>query len=170
MITAMEKSTAEQKIKDYYKGLREIERNKKKLEMLLRQKTEVENDISNSNISLEINLRGIAYDGLNIQITGIKSSSQERALENAISFLEKQLESLEAQVIEVKTELRILENQIHDVEYAIDQLSNEEKCILKLIYKDKKTYLQVGIILNMSHASVSRKNNKVIECMLEGLI
>ena len=159
----------EQTIKEYYKELKEIDKNKKKLEMLLKQKIEIENDINNSNISLKHDLKGATYDTAIAKSMGVKVSPQERAIEDAFFFLEKQLHDTEIQIMELKAGLRNSEYKVCDIEYILSTLSEEKQNLIHLKYKNMYSTIKIGLQLNMSGSTVSRHLSKALDEVAEKL-
>ena len=95
------KNLTEEKLKNYYRDKRELERQRSKLNMLCRHKEEVQKDISKANIYMNSDIQSVNYNKANVQ-TFTRYSIQERVLENGFARLEQRLELLDNEILNIK--------------------------------------------------------------------
>lgn len=154
-------NTTEDKIKSYYRQQAEMERFNHRLDLLYRHKEDIQKDIDESNISLDYSLRGINYDKDRVQ-TSVLSSVQEDAIEKAFLRLEKQLENMDIEILDVKLSIRELERKISDTEFIINKLNDDARDFIRLRYKEHKSLRQISIRLNASEATIWRLREAVL--------
>jgi hypothetical protein len=161
MLTNNILTIVEEQLRIFYKNIDYSERLASKLDLLSRQKIEVESDLKNSNFSLEDKTQSIQYDLLYSK-GSIKTSPQERLLEEAFKNLETQLNKINYQIIETKILLRNIETDINDMNLIIESLDDDSKKFIKLRYKNKYAFSNIGYSLNMSETSIRRLRIEVL--------
>jgi len=154
-------NATEEKIREYYRNIEEIERLEHRGRLLDRQKTDIKEDIRNSNISLQCGLQGIDYEGVRVQ-TSNTSSQQDKAIEKAFKKLEIQLEKNNYEIIEMQILKRDLEKKSNDIGFIIGKLNERSKDFVVMRYKEKKSYRRICNILHSSEASLSRLRNDIL--------
>ena len=154
-------NSTEEKIRDYYRNLGEIERLEHRAKLFEKQKTDIEEDIKNSNINLQCNLQGIDYENVRVQTSNI-SSQQELAIDRAFEGLEKQLGEINFEIIETRILKRKLEKKNNDIAFILDKLNDSAKCFVSMRYKDKKSYRAIGNRLHSSEASMCRFRTDIL--------
>lgn len=157
-------NSTEEKIKEYYRHLDEVERLEDRAKLLEKQKADIEEDIKNSNITLQCALQGIDYDGVRVQ-TSNTTSQQDKALERAFERLEEQLEEINCEILESRIFKRKLEQKNNDVAFIINKLNESAKRFVLMRYKEKKSYRSISGILHISNASISRLRIEVLEAI-----
>lgn len=156
-------NTAREKVKKYYQGLNEIEKLKIKLDNLKKQKTDIIYKLNNDEVHLNDCTKGINYSKENVKSGTSVLSPQEQELENAYNRLEKQLERIEADIINTEIKIRDIENSNYDIGYIINKLNEDSKTLLYEIYIKKKQCWKIAMDSNMDKSTVVRKHYKILE-------
>ena len=151
----------EEKIKNYFENLNEIERLNIKMERLIDLKEKLRQKINNSDVSLENDVKSITYDDVKVHTFSIYSV-QERALDKAFNDIEKQIKYIEYDIENIEIQISLLRKENSDIEFVIDKLNDESRTIIELIYKENKSNLKAGIIMNLDESTIRRKKRYII--------
>jgi len=151
----------EEKIKNYFENLNEIERLNLKMERLIDLKEKLRQKINNSDVSLENDVKSITYDDVKVHTFSIYSV-QERALDKAFNDMEKQIKYIEYDIENIEIQISLLRKENSDIEFVIDKLNDESRTIIELIYKENKSNLKAGIIMNLDESTVRKKRRYII--------
>ena len=154
----------EEKIKNYFENLDEIERLNLKMERLIDLKEKLRQKINNSDVSLENDVKSITYDDVKVHTFSIYSV-QERALDKAFNDMEKQIKYIEYDIENIENieiQISLLRKENSDIEFVIDKLNDESRTIIELIYKENKSNLRTGIIMNLDESTIRRKKRYII--------
>ena len=154
-------NSTEEKIKEYYRNLDEIERLEHRSMLLDKQKTDIEEDIHNSNISLQYDLKGIDYEGVRIQ-TSNTGSQQDKAIDKAFETLEKQLEEINYEILETKILKRRLERKNNDIAFILNKLNDSAKRFVIMRYREGKSYRTISDTLHSSETSIRRFKKDIL--------
>ena len=147
-------------IRQYYKNLKEIERKKNQIEKLQRELDRLAND----DITLVDDLQGVQYTDATT-VGSSKLSPQDRAINKFYHQRERQRDFLNAQILELESDIIIIECKCIEVESVLNCLDKEDLRLIELYFRDKKTALQVSFDLCMSSSTVCRKINKILKNM-----
>lgn len=151
----------EEEVKRYYRNLDEKEILTRKLKLYNEHKSQIENDIKNSNITLNPDIKAISYElekGNSIDIC----SPQEKEIERAFKRLEIELKMCKLNIINIKDELRKMEKSIAKMDYILNKFSQKSRKMIELLYKEKKTTKEIEIILNMDKSTIYRRRKKIL--------
>lgn len=151
----------EEKIKNYFQNLNEIERLNLKMERLIDLKEKLRQKINNSDVSLENDVKSITYDDVKVHTFSIYSV-QERALDKAFNDMEKQIKYIEYDIENIEIQISLLRKENSDIEFVINKLDDESRTIIELIYKENKNNLRTGIIMNLDESTVRKKRRYII--------
>ncbi len=151
----------EEKIKNYFENLDEIERLNLKMERLIDLKEKLRQKINNSDVSLENDVKSITYDDVKVHTFSIYSV-QERALDKAFNDMEKQIKYIEYDIENIEIQISLLRKENSDIEFVINKLDDESRTIIELIYKENKNNLRTGIIMNLDESTIRRKKRYII--------
>lgn len=151
----------EEKIKNYFENLDEIERLNLKMERLIDLKEKLRQKINNSDVSLENDVKSITYDDVKVHTFSIYSV-QERALDKAFNDMEKQIKYIEYDIENIEIQISLLRKENSDIEFVINKLDDESRTIIELIYKENKSNLKAGIIMNLDESTIRRKKRYII--------
>ena len=151
----------EEKIKNYFENLNEIERLNLKMERLIDLKEKLRQKINNSDVSLENDVKSITYDDVKVHTFSIYSV-QERALDKAFNDMEKQIKYIEYDIENIEIQISLLRKENSDIEFVINKLDDESRTIIELIYKENKNNLRTGIIMNLDESTIRRKKRYII--------
>lgn len=159
----------EEKVKKYYESLRVIGRLKHKLEIYRQRKVKLETKIDNSVINLTDNFTAVSYDGVGGGSAGKKVSPQEKAVDKAFLILERNLESVNDEILLIEEQISNIEAENTDIEYILKDLKPEYKEIIEALYKYEKGTLKTSMDCNMDRVTVYRKKEKVIKEVMKWL-
>jgi len=162
MINQAAIESMEREIKNYYRRMIEIDRLKNKLGILETRKVTVENDIKNSNINLDPDLHGGSPDGNGIRASGPAASQQEKALDSAFIKLEKELRHINNEILGVKSDIRALEYENFDIEFALNKLDDVSRQFVNLKYNKLLGNAKISDSLPLSESTVYRLRIKVL--------
>ena len=138
----------EEKIKNYFENLNEIERLNIKMERLI-------------DLKEKLRQKSITYDDVKVHTFSIYSV-QERALDKAFNDMEKQIKYIEYDIENIEIQISLLRKENSDIEFVIDKLNDESRTIIELIYKENKSNLKAGIIMNLDESTIRRKKRYII--------
>ncbi len=148
-------------IRQYYKNLKEIERKKNQIEKLQRKLDRLAND---DDITLVDDLQGVQYTDAPTAGSS-KLSPQDRAINKFYHQRKRQRDFLNAQILELESDIIIIECKCIEVESVLNCLDKEDLRLIELYFRDNKTALQVSFDLCMSSSTVCRKINKILKIM-----
>lgn len=152
----------ETEIKEYYRNLSKLDWLHRKIDLFQKQKNEIIADMENSNISLSCNIQGVSYDSPVVQTSG--NSGLDKMIDVTYDKMEKELEIINQKIIHTKAEVRLLEEKNAKLEFCVKLLSEDAKSFLELYYhQKKKSYVDIGLELNVSHTTVGRLKKEVLQ-------
>jgi len=148
----------------YYRNIRKKDRLKHKKYTLENRIEQIKRDIKTINIELDDNVKAIDYSKEKIQSSSV-GSGLEQSLMEEITKLENELKTIIKAKLKLQAKIRLLETEISDIEYVINQLSEEYKQLVELKYGNsmKISNTAIGMKLNMTEATVRRKRVEVVE-------
>jgi len=154
----------------YYRNIKKKDRLKYKKYTLENRIEQIKRDIKTINIELDDNVKAIDYSKEKIQSSSVGSgvgSSLEQSLMKEITKLENELKTIIKAKLKLQAKIRLLETEISDTEYVINQLSEEYKQLVELKYgnSEKISNVAIGMKLNMTEATVRRKRVEVVEAI-----
>jgi len=150
----------------YYRNIRKKDRLKYKKYTLENRIEQIKRDIKTINIELDDNVKAIDYSKEKIQSSSA-GSGLEQSLMKEITKLENELKTIIKAKLKLQAKIRILETEISDTEYVINQLSEEYKQLVELKYGNsmKISNAAIGMKLNMTEATVRRKRVEVVQAI-----
>lgn len=122
----------------------------------------IRKDIRECNIEINDNLRGITYDGVNVQNNN-RISVVEQSLLDAIGKLERELSQATRKRSKTKYRIRELERKTRKLNELINNLSEEEIKICELMYGDKWSNRKIADMLFIGKSTVNRKKDRILE-------
>ena len=153
----------EDKIKRYYESLKVIERLRYRLEIYKKRKTDIENKIDKSLITLENDFKAVSYDTVGGGSGSVKTSPQEKAVDKAFLILERNLEEVNAEILLIEEQISSIEAENSDMEYILKGMRREHREVMEALYKYERGAVKTSIDCNMDRATIYRKKNKVIK-------
>jgi len=152
----------ETEIKSYCRDLNQLNWFNEKIELYEKQCNEIMDDIGNTNISFRCDIRGVSYDTPVVQTSG--TPGLERMIDIAFDKMERELEVINKKITDTKIQIRTLEEKTAKLKYCIGLLSGEAQSFLELYYyKKRKSYVSIGLELNVSHSTVGRIKKEVLQ-------
>jgi len=150
----------------YYRNIRKKDRLEYKKYTLENRIEQIKRDIKTINIELDDNVKAIDYSKEKIQSSSV-GSGLEQSLMGEITKLENELKTIIKAKLKLQAKIRLLETEISDIEYVINQLSEEYKQLVELKYGNstKISNTAIGMKLNMTEATVRRKRVEVVEAI-----
>lgn len=150
-------------LKEYYVNLRNIEKLQEKLNKLKKLRQEIIDNMSNSNITLEADIKAVSYDEPAVSRSSVYVSQQERAIERAYQTLDEKQSDLYLEIIETEILISDLKLKNSNVDYFLKTLDYDDSKLIEMYFRDRKTTLQISFVLNMSTSTVARRINKILE-------
>lgn len=151
----------------YYKNIRKKDRMQYKKYSLEDRISQIRKDIKETNIELDDGIGAIDYSKDRVQSSPTGAGPAEQSLIREITKLENELKLTIKVKLKLHAKIRELEAQISDIEYVINQLSEERKQLVELKYGSsiKMSNVAIGMKLNMTEATVRRKRVEVVEAI-----
>ncbi|MCI8342564.1 MAG: hypothetical protein HFE62_05060 [Firmicutes bacterium] len=145
-------------VKKYYQNKKEIEGQKKRLEMLDKRIAGIQEDMKNPflNHSLKTYVRGTVYETAVVSGGALPSSVMEREIEAIYKNLETELQNAQSSVLKAKADIWELERQNSNMDFYMSILSEEFVKLFDMRFLEKKSIVKISMDLNMSEATVSR--------------
>ncbi|MDO6356092.1 sigma factor-like helix-turn-helix DNA-binding protein, partial [Caloramator sp. CAR-1] len=147
----------------YFRDKKKLGRMKHKIEILEQKIRKLTEDIKNTNVTLKTDLQSIAYDKPYIQSNSDGSSQAEKELIRLITKLEEELKRTIKEKLKLKAKVIDIETRIADIEYAINQMSEEAKQIIEMKYGDGYSIYYIADMLNMGKSTIARKREEIVE-------
>jgi DNA-directed RNA polymerase specialized sigma subunit len=145
-----------------YRDLNQLNWLYKKLALHEVQRDEIINDMNQSNISFEDTMKSVSYDKPIVQTSGV--CGLEKIIDFEYEKLQKELDSINKKIADTKTDIRLLEEKTAKLSHFIKLLSEEAQMFLELYYhKKKKSYVAIGLELNVSHSTVGRLKKEILQ-------
>jgi len=140
-----------EKLKEYYRTLKEIELLEKEVSRL--------KDILDNYKKFKLNADIVSLPFNSIKTDSFPKSYIEEQIEYKYKVLEDKIESKEREILDLKC-------QISEIETFINDLPDYEQKLLDLIYKQKKSYLEIAFSLNETKSSIHRKYNLILKKLI----
>ena len=151
----------ERKIISYYRDLKQLAWLKNKQSLLEKQMQEIKNDIDNGNINFITGIKAVSYDSVSVQDSNIQGI--EKNIDAGYDKLEKEYLNTQEKIADTKAEIRIIEKNTAHLGYIISLLNENSKKFLDLYYlRSNKSYVAIGLELNVSHTSVLRLRRETL--------
>ena len=128
---------------------------------LEQQKEKIRKDIQETNVFIEEESKSITYEE-RVQTSSNCTSYAERALINEIDKLEKEWIYVRKKLLKKRVKIRELERKNINIKNNIEMLSEENKRFIELKYGDKKSFEEIGQVLNMGKTTAYRKREELI--------
>lgn len=151
----------------YYINIRKKDRMQHKRYSLENRIEQIRKDIRETNIDLDDGMGAIDYSRERIQSSPTGAGPGEQSLIREMTKLENELKATIKAKLKLQAKIRELESEISDIEYVINQLSEEYKQLIELKYGSsiKMSNVAIGMRLNMTEATVRRKRVEVVEAI-----
>lgn len=151
----------ERQLYSYYEQKKALEALNFKIERIERQIKELREDIQNNNYILDDGLKGVSY-GEAVQGSGYKEGFEKQLCEIS-QRKEKELFEKITILEELQHRKRDLELNTTIIEHYIKNLSEENKNLMILKYKYKKSLQQIAMELHMGKTTAHRLRQKIIK-------
>ncbi|KNF07153.1 Na+/phosphate symporter [Gottschalkia purinilytica] len=156
----------ERMIRGYYRNKKRLNTSLQKLEVQKERIEQIRRDIKECNISLDTTISSIDYSVDRVQGSTVISAI-ERELERNIDMLIRELERAIRYKITLEYRIKRKEEQLMNLEVILRGLDQEERKLLELLYKDKKTYRQIEHELHMTRSTISRRKKEILTSLAE---
>lgn len=156
----------EGKLYRYYKNLRFIQKLKRDLNLLNKQKNEIENEkVELKHLQIEVySNMGIDYSKEKIQSSSSGIGEAERETMNYIDNLNKQLDCIIRKILKTKSKIREIEFEISDIEFNINMLSEESKRFIEWKYGEHKSVGWIAVeMYGGARSTAYRKREELVE-------
>lgn len=129
----------------YYSQLRLIDKLKHNVVVLYKQLEAIESDLRTTNIKIDpVESRSIDYSKERVTSTNTGTSYAENEIIKAIEKLEKEYMYKKRKLLKLHAKIRLMEEELEDMNYNISLLSDEAKIFIELKYGDKKSVNWIG--------------------------
>ncbi|NFE74693.1 hypothetical protein FC758_12390 [Clostridium botulinum] len=171
MIKKSNAELAEKRIIRYFRDKKNIARLESKINLLKKQFEKINHDIENvhNNIRLDVMPPSLGIsDGVQ---TGFNSTSYfEKQLEMEVTKLEKIKFQVFKEKIRCSLRKNELEKYIQAVEFAFNELDQEEREFIYYLYDKKKNIKYISnIFLNVSESTAYRMKNRILEKVMKNI-
>ena len=156
----------EGKLYRYYKNLRFIQKLKRDLNLLNKQKNEIENEkVELKHLQIEVySNMGIDYSKEKIQSSSSGIGEAERETMNYIDNLNKQLDCIVRKILKTKSKIREIEFEISDMEFNLNMLSEESKRFIEWKYGEHKSVGWIAVeMYGGARSTAYRKREELVE-------
>lgn len=153
----------EQKIIQYFQNLKEIKWLRTKLTKLEARKNQIENDIKNNNfyLSPDDNM-SVDYSLESVSSSPVCLSPIEKKIDAAFKKLEKELENVCTEILEIKMTIRELEQKTEKINFILELLTEEKQKLIKFRYEEKQNYTYISNKLHMSKSTINKNKENVL--------
>lgn len=153
----------EGKLYNYYRYKGEVARIKNTIESIEKQITEIDNRIKNAYkyVTLDTDLPAQGFEE-RVQNSSDGTSYFERQLEREVTSLQKEKLDKIKRIYKMDSKVRNMENLIHEMDYNLSLLNEEERKIVELKYKSKKSIAAISMEMNISLTTTYRRKDKII--------
>lgn len=151
----------EGRIYNYYKNLDTINKIEAEIKELEYQLISIKEDIRSTNVTIDADIQAVAIEE-RVQ-TSNTSNAIEKALEREIDKLEKEYIYVRNKLMKKKLKLRELRRNISSMQYNINMLKAEDKRLIELKYKEKKSVVNICFALNTSKSSLFKRKDELVE-------
>lgn len=151
----------ERMIISYYRDLKQLAWLKNKISLYEKQLLEIKKDIENGNIYFSTDIKAVSYDSVSVQSSLIQGL--EKNIDFGYSKLEKEYSNIQEKIADTKAEIRLIEENTAHLGYIISLLNENSKKFLEQYYlRSNKSYVSIGLDLNVSHTTVSRLKRETL--------
>lgn len=158
----------ENKLYKYYYAKRDIEGYKLKAKNIKRQIKDIENDIKNTNVTIDCSPRALVISD-KIQIVN-NESEMEMELVKAITELEIEKAFKIKQLLKVKSKIREKEEFISYMDFILGLLSDDKRRFINMKYGEHNEILDIASCFNIAQATAYRWKNDIIKDVAEVMI
>ena len=156
------------KLYQYYEEKSYIERLKNKVEILERQIEQIEDQIKNVHNYMHLDYYQVGTGiGLGIQGNSDNSSYFEKEMIRETTKLQK--EKANKIKNKIKTEHRIMNTElfIGTIDNIIQEMNDEDKKYIELLYRYKKSLLYISYEIGISSSTTGRKEISILDYLVE---
>lgn len=151
----------------HYRNIKEIDKLKSRVALLLKQKEQIENDIRSTNVKIDYYQSGVGF-GERVQTSSAGTSYAEREIIKAIEKLEKELVHKKRKILKLNARIREKEEQITDMDYNISMLSEEYKRLLEWKYGEGKSLDWIATeMYGGARTTAYRKREELVESIAQ---
>lgn len=151
----------ERKIVSYYRDLKQLAWLNNKQSLLEKQLQEIKKDMDSGNINFSTDIKAVSYDSVSVQTSIIQGL--EKNIDAGYNKLEKEYLNIQDKIVDTKAEIRFIEENTAHLGYIISLLNENSKKFLELYYlRSNKSYVSIGLELNVSHTTILRLKRETI--------
>ncbi len=151
----------------HYRNLKEIEKLKSRVVLLWKQKEQIEQDIRTANVKIDYYQSGMAL-GERVKTSSTGTSYAEREIIKAIEKLERELIQKKKKILKLHARIREKEEQIADMDYNIQMLSEEYKRLIEWKYGENKSLDWIATEMYAgARTTAYRKREEIVESIAQ---
>jgi len=153
----------EGKLYNYYRYKNEIGKLKATMKNMEKHIKDIEDRIKNVHnyISLDVGIPSVGI-GERIQTSSNCISYFERQLEQEVTKLQREKIDKIKRIYKIDRRIRDMESLICEMDYYLSLLDQEDKKIIELKYRYKRSLSYIAMELSFSNSTVIRKKDRVI--------
>lgn len=152
----------EEKLMNYFNKDKKINGLNKKLEILRRQITEIDNKLQNIDVDLPEESLSINYED-KVQTNPSECGYAEKALIKITDRLLYEKAYREEEIIDIEETLRNMEFDNLVIDDAVSDLGKQDYEFLKQKYRYGKRDWQLGMMFNISQPAATDRKNKLVK-------
>lgn len=152
----------EGKLYDYFQAEKKISCLNLKIELLKKHVTEIETRMKETDISIPEESRSSTYEE-SVQTSRSVTSYAEKAAIRIIEDMESEIAFKKEEIALLEKIIRTTEADNAIIEYNLNFLTKEDRQFLKLRYEEEKTYMQIGMEMNIAQSTATRVRRRLVE-------
>lgn len=157
-------SLVEKEIINMFKDISRVEVLNKECRDLEHQSEDIRKDIKETNVGIDAYMNfGIDYSSLSVQVSKNGDSHMEKDTLNAISKLEQEWKNIRKMLLDKKKEIRELNREISLIKRNIDELKDEHKNFIYMLYEEGRTMLDIASEFHIAERTAHRRKKKILQ-------
>lgn len=152
----------EEKLYRYFGCKKRVYSIESEIDALENRKKTIEYDIKHTNVNIDYYQNGVGIKE-RVQSSSSGVSYAEAEMCKAIGELEKEHVIVTKKILKLKSDIRDIEEFIRSIDDSINQLMEEDRRFIKLMYGDRMKPIQIAMELNIGQATAYRKRGAIIE-------
>jgi predicted nucleic acid-binding Zn-ribbon protein len=147
----------------YYWQRRQIDKLKHMVVVLWKQLQSIEQDIKQTNVTIEPESRSFDYSKVRVQTSNDGSSYAENEIIKELDKLHREWQRTKRRILKINAKIREFEKEIADIGYVISLLNEECKQFVELKYGESKSLYEIADRLNMGKSTAGRRREEIVE-------
>ena len=165
MLTQENRSAIEEKLRNYYKDVKQITIAEEEIQNLHQLKERLENNIKNCNIKIipDANM-GVGFDE-KVQTSPTGISPQESQIVHQLEHQERQVEQIKSNINKLLSEIADLETRNSSLKIILRKLGHIYIDIIDMSYRKGMSNINIGLALHLSEKAIRKKKTEALEAI-----